>query len=431
MKFFWENVTEIIVLKDNEFKGTKEDLLNKFNNKLAVLDRKISDPNSEPSLAYIIYGCIKYFYDLPTNFLGDGNASGIPSLEADHFANNIYRLYKAICYWSNKWGEKPVFTKKFNILRDIRTIIVHSGEIMNDIQTLGVGIHKNVQLGRIFTKEKNGMFSSCAFKNEASKMDYCIQIDEDKKSKPDFNNDTNKSSDPNCIFKKIEVNSISSFNRQVIYLNVEDTRQIVLEQINIFLSDNKVNKSSFKIKKIAPTEYVVKEDEIDFKRICNTINDNLNKEKRFIDEKQERSDCDIYGLEKIYQYAKSGLNFSKETRDLVRKEISQAIIKFWETYKKNNGNLDYSPVPSVETVFKKYIPKQILENYIYHEKLFIRISPGFNSNSDEYRTEVNFLYDFINIVQNVLEKKLNQNQDVDGVICDFYMTAVEKLIEKK
>lgn len=38
------------------------------------------------------------FDSLNDKFLGDGNASGIPSIKADHFANNIYRLINAIDY---------------------------------------------------------------------------------------------------------------------------------------------------------------------------------------------------------------------------------------------------------------------------------------------------------------------------------------------
>ena len=50
-------------------------------------------------------------------------------MQADHFANNLYRLNNAMKYLKRLWDLKEYKTlDEFNTLLDIRTLIVHSGE---------------------------------------------------------------------------------------------------------------------------------------------------------------------------------------------------------------------------------------------------------------------------------------------------------------
>lgn len=136
--------------------------------------------NTEASLIWIIRGCIDYFYNIEDNFLGEGNDSGIPSKGADHFSNNLYRLVNAIDYLSKLWDIDIQKYDEIKLLIDIRTLIVHSGEQINDLKSLELKSYKDIQLGRIFYKKSNlGIIPLLDFKNN----DYIIQIWADKHDK--------------------------------------------------------------------------------------------------------------------------------------------------------------------------------------------------------------------------------------------------------
>lgn len=59
-------------------------------------------------MVWIIRGCIDYFDQLDNEFLGIGNKSGIPSMQADHFANNLYRLNNAMKYLKDYGFKKNI-----------------------------------------------------------------------------------------------------------------------------------------------------------------------------------------------------------------------------------------------------------------------------------------------------------------------------------
>ena len=87
-----------------EFTGTSEELMTIFDNIIESNQNPTTFFNTEGALTWIIRGSIEYFDKLSPNFLGDGNGSGIPSMQADYFANNLYRLVNAIDYLSGLWN---------------------------------------------------------------------------------------------------------------------------------------------------------------------------------------------------------------------------------------------------------------------------------------------------------------------------------------
>ncbi|EGO8535556.1 TPA: hypothetical protein IUV24_003232, partial [Enterococcus faecalis] len=170
----------IKLLSSNLFSSTSEVLKDRLEEKVKIHKTPTTYANTEASLLWIIRGGIDYFDSLNDKFLGDGNASGIPSIEADHFANNIYRLINAIDYLGRLWKIKVEKNDELKMLLDIRTLIVHSGEQLSKLESLELEGYKDSQLGRIFSRRDRNPFY---FLNEFSNMDYCIQIWNDKHDK--------------------------------------------------------------------------------------------------------------------------------------------------------------------------------------------------------------------------------------------------------
>lgn len=71
------------------------------------------------------------FDSLNDKFLGDGNASGIPSIKADHFANNIYRLINAIDYLGRPQKVEVERDEELKLSLDIRTLIFNDKRFKN------------------------------------------------------------------------------------------------------------------------------------------------------------------------------------------------------------------------------------------------------------------------------------------------------------
>lgn len=107
----------IIVKLSTEFNTTAKDLKDKLNEYQEKHQTETTFHNSEDPLVWIIRGCIDYFAQLDNGFLGIGNASGIPSMQADHFANNLYRLNNAMKSLKRLW-----YLKEYKTLDEFNTL---------------------------------------------------------------------------------------------------------------------------------------------------------------------------------------------------------------------------------------------------------------------------------------------------------------------
>ena len=129
-----------------QFYGTVKELKKKFEEKIEVYQTPTTYSNAEASLLWIIRGSIEYFDKLDIDFLGVENESGIPSMKADYFANNTYRLINSIDNLAGLWKMKIEKPDELKFLLDIRTLIVHSGELLNKVESLRLEGYKDNQL---------------------------------------------------------------------------------------------------------------------------------------------------------------------------------------------------------------------------------------------------------------------------------------------
>ncbi|EJD3195380.1 hypothetical protein M1Y42_000790 [Listeria monocytogenes] len=157
-------MNRIILKADKKFQGSVKELKDLFERQVEDPNREIRFANSEASILWIIRGCINYFDTLPPDFLGCGNASGIPSDKADAFANNVYRLNNAMKYLSELWKLDYASGSAFKVLIDLRTLIVHSGEriiIFYRRNSMSRGIFSLEEFSR---EEKMALAMSALFK---------------------------------------------------------------------------------------------------------------------------------------------------------------------------------------------------------------------------------------------------------------------------
>lgn len=253
----------------NKFTGTADDLKEQLEKKIEFHKNESTFSNSEASFLWIIRGCIDYFDKLDSSFLGSGNESGIPNMEADYFAANLYRCSNALRTLGELWNIDFSISEQFKILRDIRTLIVHSGENINKIESLELANYKDSQLGRIFKNtRKDPMERLSTFKDEYFKYDYCLEVWSDKHDKT----------------KKQHMSEVDyhikneSYSDDSIYLNADDVRNSVFSQIKQFLKSSDENSLQTSRKLLPPIkDKVIKEEteEIDFDKIANLISKNL------------------------------------------------------------------------------------------------------------------------------------------------------------
>lgn len=140
---------------DYVFEGNVSDLIKDFDEIVQSHPGEFKFSNTEAALSWIVRGGLDYFDKLDSDFLGKGNASGIPSMETDHFANNFYRLSNTLDYLCELWKIKLDKPKEWQLLSDIRTFIIHSGERVDRIESLTLKDYKDAQLGRIFKKDED------------------------------------------------------------------------------------------------------------------------------------------------------------------------------------------------------------------------------------------------------------------------------------
>lgn len=406
---------DIKLVSHQQFTGTSEELKNKLEEKALMYHSATTYANSEAALLWIIRGCIDYFDKLDPLFLGEGNASGIPNMEADHFANNMYRLDKAIKYLARLWKLELERTAALNLLLDIRTLIVHSGEQLIRVESLELEGYKDSQLGRIISRFGHYPFH---FLDAFSDMDYCIEIWNDKQDKK----------------KKYNLSEVDyhikneSYYDLSIYLKSADVRNIVLSYIENFLDCGNEPKASREVKKLPKIKDRVIDEEaksIDFNRIAHLISKDLRggyfKENGIEHWKG-------FGLRRLYEYAQRRLDIPDEVRKIILKRIKDVTSKYWDDYQNENIPDDELPDLDIRTVFADYTPTFEYKGYLEREKLFGHIAPFFNTRNRHDATDIGYLAMFISEASAALDKQLDLDQTVDHLVCDYFVQSIQRKV---
>lgn len=302
----------IILKVEKHFEGSVRELSDFFESKVIGHNREIRFANSEASILWIIRGCIGYFDKLSSDFLGVGNASGIPSIEADSFANNVYRLNNAMRYLSELWNFAYDPGDGFKLLLDIRTLIVHSGQPVTSVLSLELEGYKDSQLGRIFKRGEDEHTDIFSFQGETSNMDYVIQIWSDKHAKiPKNQKAVVDFHEKNESYKDIEL-----------FLKSDDVREIVLNQISCFIQGIPNMSDNILIKRMPPIDYLMRDESIDFEKIADIVaNDTRG---GYIIEDDE-SHWDGYGLQRLWNYVTIRTNISLEVKNAIKERIKERI----------------------------------------------------------------------------------------------------------
>lgn len=401
---------------NTEFFGTNEILKKMLDKNVDLFQSDITYANTEAALVEIVSGCIDYFYKLDNTFLGEGNVQGVPSMEADHFANNLYRLLNSIDYLGKLWKLKVVEPQELKLLKDIRTLIVHSGEQLSKIESLELENYKDSQLGRILKKGSQRAFP---FPEAYSKADYCIEIWNDKHSK-------GKQYNISQVDYHIENDSYYDCS---IYLSSIDIRNFILSYIENFFKGADSVKLLIKSKKLPMIKDKVidrKNHEIDFDRIAGLIS----KDTRggYIKE-QGLVHWSGFGLQRLYQYTKNARNIKVRTRELILTKIEEVISEFWDNYQNKDFLDDELPNLDIRNVFGDFTPSYKLKGYLEGEKLFYKIAPFFNVDSKGDATDIDYLLRFVSEINVALNTEFNLEQNVDGLICEYFVRSVESKLE--
>lgn len=409
-------MSNIKVLSSNEFSGTSKELKDKLNEKKERYQNLNTYYNTEASLLGIIRGSIDYFDNLDDGFLGEGNASGIPNITVDHFANNIYRLVNAIEYLGRLWKLKIEKNKDIKLLLDIRTIIVHSGEQLTKLESLELEGYKDSQLGLIYTRKGHNPFH---FLNEFSNMDYCIQIWNDK-------HDKTKKYNLSKVDHHIDNESYLDIE---IYLKATDVRNIILHHVEKFLDydgESRINEEPKELPDIK--NKVINEDagSINFDKIADLVSKNL----RGGYAKENGVDhWDGFGLKRFYEYSQNHLDISDEVRAVIKKRIIARMSKYWDDYQNENLTEDNLQNLNIRSVFSDFTPDFKSKSYLEGEKLFEFIAPFFNTKNEHDATDIAYLAQFINEAEKSLGKKLDLEQSVDNLVCQYFAQSIQLKIE--
>lgn len=399
-----------------QFSGTAEELKSNLEETLQSNESSTAYANTIASLIWIIHGCIDYFDKLDSSFLGKGNASGVPDMEADHFVNSVYRLTNAMDYLGGQWGIDVEKSDELLFLLDIRTLIVHSGKQVTGIKSLKLEEFKDSQLGRIFNHQGRNPFR---FREEFSDMDYCIVIWNDK-------HDNTKKKNLTVVDHHI----INENYRDIsIYLKSDDIRNILLSYIQDFLHAGIGKETPTEVKKFpVKKEKIIKEEDknINFDAIANLISKDLRggyfKENGIENWKG-------FGLKRLYEYTQQRIDISDEIKTIIMDKIQNVISKFWDDYQNEHVPDDELPSLDIRSVFAEYTPDFDLKHYLEGQKLFGHIAPFFNTRNRHDATDVDYLAQFVNEASVALGKQFNLEQSVDQLICDYIVQSIQVKFE--
>ncbi|WP_236005900.1 hypothetical protein [Desemzia sp. RIT 804] len=127
-------------------------------------------------------------------------------------------------------------------------------------------------------------------------------------------------------------------------------------------------------------------------------------------------------------YTKSKIDIPSKARESILDTIENAMLTFWDDYQ-NEEILNEEIIDlDIRKVFGEYTPSFELKGYLEGQKLFINIAPFFNTRNRHDQTDIDYLVKFINEVNNALEKTINLEQSVDGLICDYFVQSILKKI---
>lgn len=397
---------------DYVFKGNVSNLIKDFDEIVQSHPGEFKFSNTEAALSWIVRGGLDYFDELDSDFLGEGNSSGIPSMETDHFANNFYRLSNTLDYLCDLWKISLNQPKEWNLLKDIRTLIVHSGEQLTKIASIELEHYKDAQLGRIFKKDED-LFSRY---HGDKKFDYRIQVWTDKHDK-----------------SRRRENEVDYDNRKQnyrdidIFLNATDVRNIILVQVKNFIAavDGKpIENKPLKELPSAVKEQVV--DNLDFDKLENLVK-NKHRGGYFIENGE--AIWDGFGLKRLYQYASGRFFIPNDVRDAIKQIISDRVEEFWNDY--NDETIDDYEIPSLDVfkVFREYTPEFDRKGYV--ESKSLHIAPAFNKKDGVSSPDIDYLLRFISAVNAALGVELDLENNVNGVICDYFVKSVEMRLREE
>ncbi|MGH1296408.1 hypothetical protein [Bacillus pretiosus] len=423
----------IIVKASTEFNTTAEELKKKFNEYQKNHQTEITYHNSEASPIWIIRGCIDYFVQLDNDFLGKGNESGIPDMKADYFANNLYRLHNAMKSLGELWGLDYQTLDEFEILRDIRTLIVHSGEKLTKFESLELKDYKDSQLWRIFGNKENDSFTQLSYFNNESlaEMDYCLVIMSDK-------HDKSKKDNLSTVDHHIQN---ESYLDQRIYLKTEQIRNIVMAQIEYFINSVVPVKAVKIPRKLPPSKVIIDKEnnEVDFDKIAQLVSKDL-RGGYFIENGIEH--WNGFGLKRLMEYTKTSSEISEEARNIICERIVNVMSNYWDNYLdantpdeelldldiRNNFSDSDEELPDLDImqIFSDFTPSFDGKDYLEGEKLFTHIAPYFNTKDRNDSTDIYYLAMLINRISSALNVEFNLEQSVDGFVCDYIIQSIEK-----
>lgn len=407
---------KILIECSNTFHGSSDELIKNLERLIENKRNEKTFLNSEASMFWIMKGCIKYFNELGSNFLGNSNVEGIPSSLADHFASNLYRLGNAMRSLGEFWKIPTSFSEEFKILLDIRTFIIHSGEGINKTESIQFEGYKDTQLGLITKVDGNPITNLRLLKNVQS--DYIITLWSDKHDEKGRNiNDL----DYNIRNK--------NFIDTEVFISAYDVRNTVMVEIQKFLAndDTKQDKNN-KTSKLPEIKKIVIDslsNKIDFDKLAALISNSPRS--TYIIE-NGLSHWGGYGLKRLLNYSQSQINnpfvADNSIYNFIIDRIQTVTSQFWDEYQDDSISDDKVVSLDIESVFGDLIPKYEKKTYL-HSKLFSNIAPFFNSKEFDDATDVYYLVRLITEFSSSFDCNLKLENSVDDLICDYFCEAIK------
>lgn len=135
-------------------------------------------------------------------------------------------------------------------------------------------------------------------------------------------------------------------------------------------------------------------------------------------------DWDGFGLQKFYLYLDEKSDIVPAIKAICKVKIETTISNYWDDL--NDENKEDYEIQSLNilTVFEEYTPKYKLKHYLENQKLFDKIAPFFNKKHSFISEESSYLPLFVSEVEKVLNLKLNTNQNVNDIVCEYIYLSV-------
>lgn len=379
---------------------------------------------SETPPIMIIRNSIKYFNELENGFLGKSYYPDDPNEKVDFFANNLYRLYKSILTLSKYSGQGEFkFNSDFCKLMDFRTLIVHNGDktdklaIINDINDGLFSVFKDVQLYSIAHVAELRASRSVPLDNEIKEnikkyeTDYRFNLLLDMQTAPKNKRHTSTSREDNddCI-------------DLFLYISAKDVRHIVLRQIEKFIV-NYNPAINYKYPKLPDKKVIIKDGVVDFDKMASII-------KSYSIGGYVISDDDEtwggFGIKRFLDYVENKTDLDPKLKKKIKNIVINEIGDYIDKYNSLSDETFYElPYFDLVHLLAPYLSKSKLNKYDYfNEKLFLKISPYFNSKEFEENINNDYLYDFL-LYMNENGIKLEFNGSTLELICDYYIELLK------